>query len=84
MLFYLLNREVRYGIESNKPNYKTKKRRDSLIFKNFFSREEARQVALQYTWGLISKAERKNTWQLAEEAGLQTPYTFQHLLRRGF
>ncbi|KIC73675.1 hypothetical protein DB42_BT00040 [Neochlamydia sp. EPS4] len=62
---------------------KQKKEELALFLRPFFSREEARQVALQYTWGLMSKAERKNTWQLAEEAGLQTPYAFQHLLRRG-
>jgi SRSO17 transposase len=27
--------------------------------------------------------ERKNSWQLAEAAGLSTPYRFQHLLGRG-
>jgi SRSO17 transposase len=62
---------------------KQKKEELALFLRPFFSREEARQVALQYTWGLMSKAERKNTWQLAEEAGLKTPYAFQHLLRRG-
>jgi SRSO17 transposase len=31
---------------------------------------------------LLSPAERKNTWQLAEISGETTPYAFQHLLRR--
>jgi SRSO17 transposase len=32
--------------------------------------------------GLLSPAERKNSWQLAEISGDATPYAFQHLLRR--
>ena len=32
--------------------------------------------------GLLSPAERKNSWQLAEVSGDTTPYAFQHLLRR--
>jgi SRSO17 transposase len=52
------------------------------FLKPFFAREEARQTALKYIQGLISRIERKNSWQLAEEAGLKTPYAFQHLLNR--
>ncbi len=48
----------------------------------FFSREEAKQTALKYICGLMSRVERKNSWQLAEEMGLKTPYCFQHLLGR--
>ena len=35
-----------------------------------------------YLRGLLSPVERKNGWQLAEEAGDQTPYATQHLLGR--
>lgn len=47
-----------------------------------FSRSEARQRALTYLRGLLSPVERKNGWQLAEEAGDETPYATQHLLGR--
>ena len=33
-----------------------------------------------YVKGLLSSAERKNSWQLAEEQGASTPYRFQHML----
>ncbi len=47
-----------------------------------FARSEARQRALAYLQGLLSPAERKNSWQLAEIVGAATPYGFQHLLGR--
>jgi SRSO17 transposase len=47
-----------------------------------FARSEARQQALAYLQGLLSPAERKNSWQLAELVGAATPYGFQHLLGR--
>lgn len=47
-----------------------------------FSRSEARERALTYLRGLLSPVERKNGWQLAEEAGDETPYATQHLLGR--
>ena len=47
-----------------------------------FPRSEARARALSYLGGLVSPAERKNSWQLAEICGHQTPYGFQHLLGR--
>jgi SRSO17 transposase len=47
-----------------------------------FTRQEAVRAALQYITGLVSKVDRKNTWQLAEEAGLKSPYSFQNLLAR--
>src|SRR5262245_12419499 len=47
-----------------------------------FSRAEARERALTYLRGLVSPVERKNGWQLAEEAGDETPYAMQHLLGR--
>src|SRR5919206_716227 len=48
----------------------------------YFERSEPRQRALTYLRGLLSPAERKNSWQLAEVSGDATPYGRQHLLRR--
>jgi len=45
-----------------------------------FARSEVR--ARDYLRGLLSTAERKNGWQLAEVAGNTTPYGIQHLLGR--
>jgi SRSO17 transposase len=47
-----------------------------------FARSEVRQRANDYLRGLLSGAERKNSWQLAEVAGNATPYGIQHLLGR--
>jgi SRSO17 transposase/predicted flap endonuclease-1-like 5' DNA nuclease len=47
-----------------------------------FSRSEVRRRAHDYLRGLLSGAERKNGWQLAEVAGNTTPYGLQHLLGR--
>jgi hypothetical protein len=43
-----------------------------------FARAEPRRRALAYLQGLLSPLERKNGWQLAEEAGDPTPYGVQH------
>ena len=48
----------------------------------YFERAEPRQRVMAYVRGLLSPAERKNSWQLAEVSGDTTPYGFQHLLRR--
>ena len=48
----------------------------------YFTRAEPVQRALAYVRGLLSPAERKNSWQLAEVSGDATPYGFQHLLGR--
>jgi SRSO17 transposase len=45
-----------------------------------FERAEPRRRALVYVKGLLSAAERKNGWQLAEEAGERTPDGMQRLL----
>src|SRR5215468_1499756 len=45
-----------------------------------FERAEPRRRALVYLKGLLSSAERKNGWQLAEEAGERTPDGMQRLL----
>src|SRR5215207_6563422 len=47
-----------------------------------FARSDARERALAYLSGLLSPAERKNSWQLAEISGAPNPYGFQHLLGR--
>jgi SRSO17 transposase len=47
-----------------------------------FARSEPRRRAVEYLRGLLSDAERKNGWQLAEKAGDETPYGVQHLLGR--
>ncbi len=45
-----------------------------------FQRPEPRRRALEYLKGLLSPVERKNGWQLAEQAGGATPYGVQRLL----
>ena len=46
------------------------------------ARSEARAHLRAYLAGLLSPIERKNGWQLAEQAGDATPYAIQHLLGR--
>src|SRR2546423_10322519 len=45
-----------------------------------FARAEPRRRALAYLRGLLSPVERKNGWQLAEQAGGPTPGRQQQLL----
>src|SRR5258708_34913714 len=45
-----------------------------------FERAEPRRRALAYLTGLLSHTERKNGWQLAEEAGERSPDGMQRLL----
>jgi SRSO17 transposase len=47
-----------------------------------FPNPAARATAAAYLQSLLSTVERKNSWQLAEVAGLANPYGFQHLLGR--
>ena len=47
-----------------------------------FPRSEPRRRARAYLQGLLSVLERKNSWQLAEQAGDKSPYGIQHLLGR--
>jgi SRSO17 transposase len=47
-----------------------------------FARSETREGVKAYLKGLLSPVERKNGWQLSEEAGLSTPYAMQYLLNR--
>ena len=48
----------------------------------YCERAEPRQRVMAYVQGLLSPAERKNSWPLAEVSGDTTPYAFQYLLRR--
>ena len=48
-----------------------------------FANPAARATAGAYLQSLLGTVERKNSWQLAEAAGFDTPYRFQHLLGRG-
>ena len=48
-----------------------------------FAHPAARAAAGAYLQSLLSCVERKNSWQLAEAAGLDTPDRCQHLLGRG-
>ena len=48
-----------------------------------FANASATESAAAYLRSLLSGVERKNSWQLAEVAGLENPYRFQHLLGRG-
>jgi SRSO17 transposase len=48
----------------------------------YFARSWSRQRALAYLQGLLSEAERKNSWQVVEVCGEPTPYGFQYLLSR--
>jgi len=52
------------------------------IFDSCFSRVETKTSAASYFRSLISTVERKNSWQLAEQSGFETPYAFQYLLGR--
>src|SRR6266516_200105 len=47
-----------------------------------YARSETRARAQAYLRGLLSPIERKNGWQMAEEAGEATPYAMQYLLDR--
>ena len=47
-----------------------------------FARSQTRERAQAYLRGLLSPVERKNGWQMAEEAGEATPYAMQYLLDR--
>ena len=47
-----------------------------------FSRSDAAAQAMHYRAGLLSPAERKTSWQVAEICGAANPYGLQHLLGR--
>ena len=47
-----------------------------------FARSEGREHARRYLRGLISRVQRKNGWQLAEEVGEETPTNLQNFTAR--
>jgi len=47
-----------------------------------FGRSDLRRTAGSFLDGLLSSAERKTGWLLAEQAGLDRPYRIQSLLGR--
>jgi SRSO17 transposase len=47
-----------------------------------FARRDLRMRATAYVQGLLGDVHRKNSWQLAEHVGIQTPHAFQRLLGR--
>ncbi len=47
-----------------------------------FSRSDLGRRAETYLGGLLGSARRKNSWQLAENVGEESPYGVQHLLGR--
>lgn len=47
-----------------------------------FLRSDLRGSLRAYLGGLLAPVQRKNGWQIAEEAGYPTPYALQHLLGR--
>jgi SRSO17 transposase len=47
-----------------------------------FLRSDLRGCLRAYLAGLLAPVERKNGWQLAQQAGYPTPYAVQHLLGR--
>jgi SRSO17 transposase len=49
-----------------------------------FARSETREGIKAYLRGLLSPVERKNGWQLAEEAGYAMPYAMQYLFNRAW
>ena len=48
-----------------------------------FRRSEGREMAGAFLDGLLSGAERKTGWLMAEQASLERPYRMQSLLGRG-
>lgn len=51
-------------------------------FAHLFARSESRAQAVKYLRGLLSRVERKNTWQMAEAVGDAIPDGMQRLLYR--
>ena len=51
-------------------------------FAHLFDRSESREQALKYLRGLLSPAERKNGWQMAQAVGDARPDAMERLLYR--
>ena len=47
-----------------------------------FTRSPSRQRVMAYLHGLLSEAERKHSWHVAEACGAPTPYGFPYVLAR--
>ena len=60
------------------------RRLDELVERigHLFARSETRRRVRAYLQGLLSPAQRKNSWQLAEAVGDETPYGMQQFLYR--
>lgn len=71
----LSSKEIMFTIEQELPSIQK-------ILEKSISRVKTQGSALSYFQGLISTVERKNSWQLAEQAGCENPYAFQYLLGR--
>jgi SRSO17 transposase len=48
----------------------------------YFARSQSRHRVQAYLQGLLSEAERQNSWQVAEVCGASTPDGFQYVLSR--
>jgi SRSO17 transposase len=48
-----------------------------------FAKEAGKEMAGKYLQGLLSHVGRKNSWQMAERLGEETPYRLQQFLYRG-
>src|SRR5215467_16190509 len=51
-------------------------------FADLFERSESREQAKKYLRGLLTEAQRKNSWQVAEAVGDRLPDRMQRLLYR--
>jgi len=51
--------------------------------KTRFPSRSGKEMARRYITGLMSRAERKNGWQLSEALGQRTPYAIQQFIYRG-
>lgn len=69
-------------MESELGNFKITLSQIQYQIEPYFSRTESHQAASSYIEGLLSKIDRKNSWQLAEGTGAFSPYKFQNLLNR--
>ena len=51
--------------------------------KQVYKGRQGQENARKYITGLLSSAERKNGWQMAEQVGEKTPYAIQQFIYRG-
>lgn len=55
----------------------------TISLSQYFKRVKGWKTGVGYLKGLLSNAERKNSWQIAEKLGCATPTRFQHLINEG-